>query len=75
MRNLLGVLLYGTSVIWNIIDWTSINKWFTLIISVLTIIYMILKIRSKYLQIKEQRKGYFKNDYCKKRKALNYKKH
>ena len=57
MKDLFGLPLSVFTIIWNIIDWNSINIVFTILISVLTIIYLILKIRSKYLDIKEQKEN------------------
>ena len=57
MKDLFGLPLSVFTIIWNIIDWNSVNIVFTILISVLTIIYLILKIRSKYLDIKVQKEN------------------
>ena len=55
MKDLFGLPLSVFTIIWNIIDWNSVNIVFTILISVLTIIYLILKIRSKYLELKDRK--------------------
>ena len=57
MKDFVGLPLSVFTIIWNIIDWNSVNIVFTILISVLTIIYLILKIRSKYLDIKVQKEN------------------
>lgn len=56
MKDFFGVPLSIFSIIWNIVDWESVNVVFTVIISILTVVYLIFKIRCKLLEIKE-RKG------------------
>ena len=54
MKDFFGLPLSVFTIIWNIIDWNSVNIVFTILISVLTIIYLILKIL-----ILSKRKGKF----------------
>lgn len=56
MKDIFGMPLSIFTVIWNIVDWESVNIVFTVIISILTVVYMIFKIRCKYYELKE-RKG------------------
>lgn len=55
MKDLFVIPLSIFSLVWNIIDWQSINIVFTSIISLLTIIYLSIKIRSKYLELKDRK--------------------
>lgn len=55
IKDCLGFIVYVFSLAWNIIDWQSVNVIFTVIISFLTIIYLIVKIRSTYLYNKQQK--------------------
>ena len=62
MKDVVGMPLSIFTVIWNIIDWESVNVFFTIVISILTVIYMIFKIRCTYYEYKE-RKGLSYNKF------------
>jgi len=73
MRDFFGVPLSIFSVIWNMINWNNMNIIFTLVISILTIIYLILKIRSKYLELKDRKYSMYikRGPWIKFRKSKN----
>lgn len=53
MKGIWGFCATAFTLTWNLIDWQNINIIFTCIISVLTIIYLVIKI---WFKIKEQKK-------------------
>ena len=55
MKDFLLMPLSIFTIVWNIIDWNNVNIVFTILISILTIIYLIMKIRSKYLELKDRK--------------------